>query len=626
MPASSIFTSFSLTNWQIVLPVCGLLLLFAIYQIWHNPRRWLIRFLLYVTAIISLTIIGLQPKKTAIKYLPPEAAILLTTEVENDFLTALTDTLSLPYKTYALGNVKEPSGALQIPDLGYLLPKLKPNTQVYVLGNGLPSHELPLLNDFNAHFLLSPPNRGSVLRVHWTKNITTGENFEVFGSLIPPQNEKTKLILLLQGIRTDSLMLPITGTNFKSSTKYSTDTVAFHLSAKSKQSGLFTDSLILEDKDGNLLFSNPLPYRVSPLPNNRIAILVSQPSFEIKFLKNHFAKRGYVVAQQIAISRGRYKREFINTPDVDLSGLAAKTLRDFDLLILDQAIAQNLSESESAAIKKAIDRNALGLLVLADGDLWQVENGDSGFLKLFVMQSVASLPQFSLKLPKAKENIVLPSPSYRIKPKEWQTAVLKDVNGALLVYKRHGLGKIGVSLLSDTYKLALSGRGEAYAVLQDWVLENMLSRYEKEPIFTAQQDLTFVNEFAAFGTGFHSPDVEIRWQMPDSASYRPSPAQTPAGDSLYFHILPTKAGWHQLQMEGKPPRHHYVFGETDWQSLRSRRRYDANVQYAQKHAVFEATNRKAERKTESLPISLFPFYMLLVLALCGLWVEEKLER
>ncbi len=100
----------------------------------------------------------------------------------------------------------------------------------------------------------------------------------------------------------------------------------FSLEAVPRQAGRYLYRLVLVEASGDTLAVEPFGVSVeAPVPL-RVLVLQGAPRFETRYLKNWLAEEGGRMVIRSTISRDRYRTEFLNLPERDLSRLTPAVL------------------------------------------------------------------------------------------------------------------------------------------------------------------------------------------------------------------------------------------------------------------------------------------------------------
>ena len=182
-------------------------------------------------------------------------------------------------------------------------------------------------------------------------------------------------------------------------------------------------------------------------------------------------------------------------------------------------------------------------------------------------------------------------------------------------------GKLGSTVLQNTYQLVLEGDDEIYASIWTQILNGIAKPQESEMAFEALIPIPKVDEPFLFEirTLEENPQLENSDGSPIALLQDASLPSKWSGTQY-----PRKIGWNQVR-SGKDSTvvfSYYVFDKDRWSSVATAHTIRANKR------KFGTDNRfrgKSASSNGSLqPISPLWFYVLLLLCLGWLWLEPKL--
>ncbi len=217
--------------------------------------------------------------------------------------------------------------------------------------------------------------------------------------------------------------------------------------------------LVLVEASGDTLAVEPFGVSVeAPVPL-RVLVLQGAPRFETRHLKNWLAEEGARLAIRSTISRDRYRTEFLNLPERDLSRLTPAVLRTFDVMILDGRVLAALSDTERRVLRTAVREEGLG--VLLGPDLLIRNDGPSErFFQPFEGRPLDEAEQRRVRLTWGNTVLAssIPAEPYAIAP-AWGVALLMqdEAGHGVAAMRLQGMGRVGLSLATETYRWVLEG-------------------------------------------------------------------------------------------------------------------------------------------------------------------------
>lgn len=612
MPSFYKYT-FPLEAWQFYL-VIGLGILMLLLAIWlifqrKTKRRAWLRFPLYAAVILGLVIIGLQPQEK----LPPPTqkdAILLTKQPSPSIFQQLIDSLGASTTIYTLDSSLNLSDKAEwIPNIDYLVAQNPTIHQLHLLGNGLPTHALGHLDRFNmVNHLNVPPSAFG--EVYWNRQFRQGDTLFVEGTYYLEAEAKKQIQLKGAGRLIGQKSLK-KGKN------------AFQFKTNIKESGRYAFDLELVEKQ-KVIQKESIPFTVYPLPKRNVLILLSQPSFESKFLKKWLAENDYGVAIRAQISKEKYRDEWINVERYPLSYVSKELLERFDVVMLDHQILLQLSEPEQGHLKTAVQNNALAVWSWLDEDLLDKDQKQAFFHPF-------TYPERSIE-PKSKQQLYwknqLSRPSLPISARSIKAGfnteeMVKTASfHTQIAWKRAGLGKIANSLLGKTYLWQLQGESTAYAALWKYCLNELRSIYEEPNNWQIKENLPIAGQSLHFQYFSPQKKLQIDGISPKQVWENIPLAYTTSSGIYSGSIRLYEGGWHQLKA-GNIRYDYYVYAADSWANKQIRQQVLTNQQALQKKHRTKLVEQSNQQKTRFRTIDLFWFYVLVVGGLFLLWAEAK---
>lgn len=582
--------------------IIGLWLLVSAILIFRSYRRtntrWLwARISLLCLALIALLLAALQPAYLTSKN--PKAIILQT----NNASAKVIDSLSKVFPDVELISSKN--------NLGALLAQRPEIQDLHIVGDGLRSEDLESIKQQSTYFYLNEAPEGFV-QFHYTRSLKVGQDFELAGQYHLPSDQSVKLYLQSpQGKKelTDCLKSGLCD---------------FQAAFEVKEAGRFLFQIIAEDANSSEIAKASFPVIIEPSMELKVLIINHAPNFETKYLKNWLADEGYPIAVRSAISREKYRTEFWNIQNLNLSRISQNLLQQFDLLIVQPAALENLSTTEQRNIRLAIEQG-LGLCLMsptAPKD-WKFSNTMKRFLD-FPIKTGASNYTFNA----TNNSIELNKPPVAIEDQLGVSALLRSESGQIVAaYQLKDAGKIALHLVPETYQLILGSQTKVYQRI--WT--DVLKKIARQASYPVQWQVK--NELL---TQFNFPlSIQLSYQgdLPTGQFFYPPDSlmipfgfqQNPFNPSEWkATIWPNNTGWHQLSLQEvlAPQYWFYVPEAADWQSLRIHQQLVENKQWALEHPV-KAQNL-ANDLMSSQAIPLYYFYILFLVAAGALWLEEKL--
>jgi hypothetical protein len=240
------------------------------------------------------------------------------------------------------------------------------------------------------------------------------------------------------------------------------------------------------------------------------------------------------------------------------------------------------------------------------------------------LNSVGDFSVFELERVSGTETEVdnLPEVSIAKQPFQLKEAVgLEEIHnsnsGILSGYRRLGQGRIGTTLLENTWQLQLEGKQEAYQQIWSQLVEQISKRTSVAASWEARTDFAFKDRAFEFKlrTSVENPIVR------DENEHLIPLKQDLNNSELWTgKIYPQKTGWQKLKIEQDSTSvfNYFVYKAEDWQALQSYRTSEENNRFFQQEIV--------EEKSVKIPIAINPlwFFGIFLITMGGLWLEPKL--
>ncbi|KAF1712282.1 hypothetical protein CSC70_01800 [Pseudoxanthomonas kalamensis DSM 18571] len=507
-------------------------------------------------------------------------------------------------------------GAERVPDLATAL-RRHPGTQgLQIIGAGLETRDRDAARDLPLIFT-APPEPNGLVELEAPSRAGSGDAFTVRGRVHSIDDGQVELLDPAGQVL--DRQSPDEGGRF-------------HLAGTTRVAGLATYAVRIIDSDGQPLERMPLPLRIDAPSKLRVLVLAGAPNPELKYLRRWIVDAGFDLHTRIDAGAG------VQLGDGPVA-MDAASLGKFDLLVLDERAWQSLSAGQRRALTNAVG-SGLGLLLRATGPLpsdlrrqlqtWGLRStaGDKLIDAPLGEDFDASDGELSARLharigpgtadaPRAPDTAatalpVLQRRDLRITG-EAALPILHDVRGqTLAAWTAHGRGRIGVIGVTDSYRLALGGRGDRHGELWSRV-------------------------FATLARGMHSPQVALAspaWQdsrivlceLNDGARLLAPDGQVtpllidPIVPGACAAAWPQQSGWHWLQ-QGEQRLPFYVFARDDGPGLQATLRRDATLQLAAQSPASAPTRAGQPRRGPS-----WPWLLGWLLLATALWWFERRKR
>lgn len=581
-----IFQSLFPVVWVIIISIVVLCTL-GWLEIKRKQKLLIPRLTALFLAIVSLTCFVLNPVRTVNK---SSDIILLTKSFNKPTLDSLLN-VNANSQVYQLEGTESGNTAIDIKNYRELA-DLKGN--LFVLGEGVPNYMLDYLDTSSVLFYPSK-NLEGFTSVSSAQQYHVDQPGVVEGTIEGDNIASIKLSGA--GIAEDSVKL-----NAKNSQSFS-------LSFTPKAAGLYLYALTASDTDGKVIHSEQMPVEVLPQRSLSILILTDYPSAEIRFLKNFLETQNHKLTLRYKMSKDKYRTEFVNTDQRQITRVNEPLLSNFDLVVTDVLTLTILSGTETQALKES-QKSGLGILTLINTT--DVSKSVKNFLEL----NLAIIKTDSAQLTIQKQRLRVPATSLSISSdKKIFTIQQEDAGRVISGYHVNGLGKSGFQLLINTYSLALAGEKETYAKLWGDVLTTLARKDIKK------YDLSFTSlppyykdepvEFKIVVAG-EKPNVNLD-------SIEVSITEDPFVKNVWYgKIWAGQTGWSTLNIKQDSSKHNFFVSDNDaWKNLSI-----INQQQALQKVVSQTTNSSLQ--TVHKPVSLLIFFIIFLFTAGFLWLAPKL--
>ncbi|MFS4417742.1 hypothetical protein [Maribacter sp. 2307ULW6-5] len=541
----------------------------------NKPFLWA-RILLAMLAVGSLAMLLLTPAHGRER--ETGSAILLTQGYDAKTL----DSLKAAHKGIRTITYDSVTGA--IPNLGQ-------NTLVWLLGQGIEPYDFWQLENRRVTFLPGKLPSG-ISRVRYDDEVDLGSATTLLGEYLRPAPGSWLLLKDPSGTAMDSLAL------------HDAPEQAFRFQLRPKAVGQWRYQLVVRDSTGREQGSEPLPIQVRSPRKPRVLLLNGFPTFESKYLKNFLADKGHSLTVRNQLTTDRYRFEHYNAPPKNIYGLTQEGLKAFDLVVTDTDTYNDLSGSSRGALLAAVGEQGLGLFLLPTGALF------SGRPSFFHFSRAASE---KVVLGEGGNSAVAKHPYRFAGPFPLQRLFLRK-GQPLAGYVPLGKGKVGTTLLKNTYPLLLKGEAETYAQFWSEVLPKVAKGRE------SSVQMTLGNPWPRPG---HPLPFEMASQEELPSIRSKSGAKIPLlqnvelGGRWQGRYYPKEKGWNQI-LARTDTLSFYVHGPEAWKAAKAYHLLEANQKRFNGNAPALSVP-----ELEWHPLPPFLFFVLLLLSLGTLWFFGK---
>lgn len=381
--------------------------------------------------------------------------------------------------------------------------------------------------------------------------------------------------------------------------------------AKPKAGGQFVYHLLEKNNKGDMVSDEPLPIQVLEGEPLKILIVNTFPTFETKYLKNFLTEKGHEVLARTQLTKGKYKFEYFNGASNPIYGFTEESLKDYDLLIIDTGSYTGLGSASKAAMEKVAKMNGLGIFIQPNESLFRLSENQSPlqFNRDFVTETSLGEPAQTLqKYP------------YDFQQDVRVQEILVD-SLAVAAYIPVEKGKMGTTVLQNTYQLVLDGSDGLYANIWSQILNSIVRGQDRVVEWKAVTQIPRPDQPFEFELRTSLNNLEVKT---GEGANIPLLQDGLVSNKWTGAVYPLKAGWNKLEISKDTIAHYsyYVFDENHHKTLSQSETLKSNFRQFGAQNTFN-TSVSASKKTLK-PISPFWFYALLLLCLGWLWLEPKL--
>ena len=569
--------------WPFIIGGLILLLVFIWKEFRVGGWRFWVNSGIAFLAILALVAIALKP------------AVLQTAEVEKAIV------LTKGYQQDQLDSLKQRYKNIPVIEYSHGEPIFKDNPEinsVYILGQGIAGFDLWQLEPIQKNYLGGARLKG-ITRLKYQQQAEIGDSLVVNVRYNRPESGN---ILVLQGP---------SGKGLDSISFSHTRDTTVQLTAGLKLKGNYLYKLAEKDSMGKLLLSNPVPVTVSEKKALKILVVNAFPTFETKYLKNFLAEAGHEMMLRSKLTRGRYKLEYFNMPRRSGATFSEENLSYFDLLIIDSPSLAGLPASEKRKLEHQVKTEGLGIFIQPNTSYI---NSGTDFFKLNFNRDnqtevrIKNWPKLRLqKLPYLFDDSYLPQ------------AIYKEDNRPVAAYEPKGLGKLGASLLIDTYQLVLDGYSREYQELWTKILSTISKQANPLANWEAASLMAVKNEPFQFKLRTELPNLVVENKNGNKIPIRQNIAIPHLWEGTTYA---RKTGWDKLQVAGDSLSifHFYTGDSSKWQSLKAQYIKEENTR------IFNGDLAEGKTKKIKKPIPPIWFYLIFLMGMGYLWLEPKMRN
>ena len=474
-----------------------------------------------------------------------------------------------------------------IPDAATLVRSRRDLRTVIVAGWGLDGDDAAALAGIAITPRPAPLPRG-VAHVSWPAVVSLGEPLVIDGAV--------------QGAPTGAI-LQLIGPGGLADSMRASDEGRFRLSDVPRTTGRHTYAVQVAGTVESLGV-----WVAAPAPP-RALLLQAAPSFEARVLRDWLAASGGAVAVRTAVSRDRWRTEFVNRGALPLVPLRDRVLDDFDVVVTDARTLDELAAPERRALDRAVTDRGLGLIVLGSA------------LPGFTTAPMLELGERRVRpelpgLPPPRTAIAV-EPAALLDRFGVRTLVRDGSGVAIAQAAPRGAGWVALSLATETSPWRRAGEPDVYAAF--W--SRLLTAVARTRVPWRPGDGPHVTDRPIAVTGpAGNPSVRVRtpageW---DSVFVAPDRLEPGRAQGTYW---PRSAGWHTLAPDGPDSVAFLVTPPGRWRGVVAADRVTATARAAVSAPPPGVPLRSPH--TDTHPVPLGWVFVLFVGAVGYLWAARR---
>ncbi|WP_438424202.1 hypothetical protein [Aquimarina macrocephali] len=573
--------------WQIGIGAIVLWFVFG-WKEWpqFGKRRFWVKIVIAFFAITSLAIIALKPAISTTNNTTAKIA-LLTEGYNKEQLDSL-EKIHKKLKKHKYKANHPIFDDINTPD------------SVFILGYGVKPYDLWQLDDYNVNYLGRNTPTG-IVRFKYDYKNTVGEHQIFTGLYINPQKGNKLVLEGPGGAGLDSVSLVVE------------EQQKFQLTTNLNVKGNYLFSLVEKDSLGKTLSTDPIPLVVEDPTPLKIVVVNGFPTFETKYLKNYLAEMGHQVLVRSQITKGRYKFEYFNMERMPLGAFSKKNLESFDLVIIDANSFKNLGRKSRTALENSVKENGLGVFIQPDPGFFRSSKGFGAFDFISEKKTEIRLDdQAKIKLSKY---------AFVLKDKFLLQHIHTKSNSKIISgYKHIGKGKIGTTVLENTYELVLDGHTAAYQQIWSKLINSISSKETLSVEWGVASIIAYKDHPFKFDVRTSISKPIIKTNKKHNVSIRRDIDLLNLWKGVTY---PRDFGWNTQFLEQDTTKifEYFVADTSHWRSQALYKTIEENKRYYKKSRKKESTQNHTVR-----PIPLLGFYLLFLLCTGYLWLEPKLLK
>ncbi len=478
------------------------------------------------------------------------------------------------------------AGVERVADLASALRKYPGADTVEVFGDGLPQRDIDAARNLAVTYSPTKLPEG-IIDLAWSEQISPGMRWWLSGRVNTSQTVTVELVDPANGV-VDRITTDKHG--------------SFKLSDTARATGQANYRVRIVDAQNKVRETLLLPLLVERVKPLRILSLAGGPNPELKYLRRWASDAGIALESRVELGAGMQ----IQTAN---SAISAASLREVDVLILDERAWSTMSASNKNAVLESLNAG-LGVLLRITGSISGSTSNELRQLGFSVADSVITQ---GVRLAETQGKQLLPELSrrpVRVQSRDAMVLLQTDKAEPLAIWRAQGQGRIALWWLTDSYKLALSNATDRHGQLWSEAAST-LARARVQSAITSRQPHAWVNQRSVYCGLSETASL----QEP-SGQLSPLLLETQGQNKTCAAIWPRQPGWHILT-SGTQSMHVYVRASSEVAGLKAHALREANMQLL--------GHRIPQNKptTIAAPGQHWPYFLFWLLFTALLWVLER---
>ena len=489
-------------------------------------------------------------------------------------------------RVLALPEAPVVAGVERVADLASALRKYPGVSSVDIIGDGLPLRDIDAAHDIAVTYSPSKLPEG-IIDLAWSEQISPGMRWWLSGRVNTSQTVTVELVDPANGV-VDRITTDKHG--------------SFKLSDTARAAGQANYHLRVIDVQKKVLETVLVPLWVERVKPLRVLSLAGGPNPELKYLRRWASDAGIALESRIELGSGMQ----IQTAN---SAISAASLREVDVLILDERAWSKMSASNKNAVLESLNAG-LGVLLRITGS---ISASTSNELRQLGFSLADSAITQGVRLAETQGKQLLPELSrrpVRVQSRDAMVLLQTDKAEPLAIWRAQGQGRIALWWLTDSYKLALSNATDWHGQLWSEAAST-LARSRAQPRLESRQQHLWVNQ-----RGVYCGLVENARVQEPNGQFITLIVDTEGLNKGCAAFWPRQSGWHTISSNINSLQV-YVRTNSEAVGLKAHALREANMQLIG-HRI-----PQNQPTTIAAPGQHWPYFLFWLLFTALLWVLER---